>query len=308
MAYSKPLVSVIVNCRNGGSYLRNCIDSILDQTYKNIEVIFYDNNSKDNSKEIIFNYDSDLINYFYSHRNLSLGEARNMALKEATGEYVAFLDTDDVYLKDKISTQVEAMTKKDFEVSYSGYYEINSKGKILKKIKPRISSGYIFAKLLRRYDANIQTIMFKRELKDTFNLEFDKNLDFSCDGDFFLRLSLHKKILVLNNPLVKYRIHPGQYTKKNYSNVAKEFEITLKKLADEYSEKIKNHKDDFAFALKKLTYYEFLDELLKNNFNEALKKINIIKFYNYKYLLIWIFVNIFRNKKIILKILNRNEK
>ena len=47
---------------------------------------------------------------------------------------------------------------------------------------------------------------------------------------FFLRLSLHKKILVLNNPLVKYRIHPGQYTKKNYSNVAKEFEITLKSL------------------------------------------------------------------------------
>ena len=73
-------VSVIVNCHNGQEYLSKCIDSILNQKYENLEIIFYDNFSNDRSKEIISGFDDKRIKYFYSNNKLSLYQARNKAL------------------------------------------------------------------------------------------------------------------------------------------------------------------------------------------------------------------------------------
>ena len=74
-----PLVSVIINCFNGEKFLNNCIKSILNQTYQNFEIVFWDNNSEDKSKEIVMNFGDNRIKYFSSKIHLTLGNARNVA-------------------------------------------------------------------------------------------------------------------------------------------------------------------------------------------------------------------------------------
>ena len=96
---NKPLVSIIMNCRNGEKYLKQSIKSILCQSFHNWELIFWDNKSIDNSKKILFTFKDKRIKYFYSNKNIKLYEARNKAIKKASGKYITFLDVDDFWKK-----------------------------------------------------------------------------------------------------------------------------------------------------------------------------------------------------------------
>ena len=102
----KPLVSIIINCYNGEKYLKKSIQSILSQTYSNWEIIFFDNNSDDSSKKIVKKFSDNRIKYFYSKKTHSLYKARNIAISKSKGEYICFLDTDDIWLKDKLKIQL----------------------------------------------------------------------------------------------------------------------------------------------------------------------------------------------------------
>ena len=88
-------ISVIVNCHNGEKYLADCLESILKQKYKNLEIILYDNFSTDKSKIIANNFKDDRIKLFSSNKKLHLYDARNEAINNASGELIAFLDVDD---------------------------------------------------------------------------------------------------------------------------------------------------------------------------------------------------------------------
>ena len=104
-----PLVSVIMNCHNGEQFLKKSIDSIIQQNYKNWELIFFDNVSNDNSKKILKNYKDKRIKYFKSNKYLKLYAARNKAISYAKGKYISFLDTDDLWRKDKIKKQIRLL-------------------------------------------------------------------------------------------------------------------------------------------------------------------------------------------------------
>ena len=95
----QPLVSIIINCFNGQSYLKKSVSSILNQTYKNWEIIFWDNKSTDNSKKILKNFKDRRIKYFYSKKFNTLYKSRNLAIKKTKGNFVCFLDTDDFWKK-----------------------------------------------------------------------------------------------------------------------------------------------------------------------------------------------------------------
>ena len=96
-----PLVSIIMNCHNGEKYLKESLNSIVNQTYKNWELIFFDNNSNDNSKKILSSYENDQrIKYFKSIEFLKLYDARNKAIEQAKGEYITFIDTDDLWINE----------------------------------------------------------------------------------------------------------------------------------------------------------------------------------------------------------------
>ena len=107
---SELLVSIIINCHNGEKYLRNAIDSVFSQTYGSWEIIFWDNWSSDNSAEIARSYGS-VVKYFRSESFTSLYAARNYAIAKACGDYIAFLDCDDVWLCNKLEVQVAEVLK-----------------------------------------------------------------------------------------------------------------------------------------------------------------------------------------------------
>ena len=88
---SKELVSVIINCRNCQKFLRDCIDSVIDQSYRNLEIIIVDNQSSDDTKSIIHSFKDKRIKYFKTNDYISLGAARNFALSKSNGEFIAFI-------------------------------------------------------------------------------------------------------------------------------------------------------------------------------------------------------------------------
>ena len=128
-----PLVSIIMNCHNGEKFLRQSIKSVLHQSYKNWELIFYDNCSSDNSKQIIKNFKDKRIKYLHSKIFLNLYHARNKAIQNTKGKYITFLDTDDWWEKNKLKKQIDFVKKnKDVKILYTNcfiYYQKTKKKK-----------------------------------------------------------------------------------------------------------------------------------------------------------------------------------
>ena len=108
-----PLVSVVMNCFNGEKYLRFSLKSVLNQTYQNIEIIFWDNLSSDDSAKIVKNLKDKRIKYYRGDKFVNLYEARNLAIKKAKGDFITFLDTDDWWKKDKIEKQLQLYKMKE---------------------------------------------------------------------------------------------------------------------------------------------------------------------------------------------------
>ena len=108
----QPLVSVIVNCHNGEKFLKHCILSIINQSYRNWEIIFWDNKSTDKSIEIIKKFKDKRIKYFRSKKFEKLYRTRNLAIKRSKGKYICFLDTDDLWHKNKLKYQINLVKKK----------------------------------------------------------------------------------------------------------------------------------------------------------------------------------------------------
>jgi len=149
----KPLVSVIVNCHNGSIFLTDCIKSIINQTYTNWELIFWDNKSSDNSCEIIKKFKDKRIKIFKSKSYNTLYKSRNLAIDQCKGEYISFLDTDDMWTKNKLKEQVLEISKnKSIKMVYSNYYVyLYQKNKKFIKYKKKLPSGFIAQNALNNY-------------------------------------------------------------------------------------------------------------------------------------------------------------
>ena len=113
---AEPLVSILMNCYNGEKFLREAIGSVLAQTYSNWEVIFWDNQSTDQSAEIFKDYKDKRLKYFYSPKHTLLYDARNLAFEKSRGNYIAFLDVDDYWEESKLERQMNVF-KSDSNVA-----------------------------------------------------------------------------------------------------------------------------------------------------------------------------------------------
>ena len=127
MKNQQPLVSVIMNCHNGEKYLREAIDSVISQTYNNWELIFWDNHSTDKTSDIIKSYTDSRIYYYYTNTFTTLGKARNSAIDVSNGEIIAFLDADDIWLKEKLIKQIPLFRDKDIGIVICDSYSFNEK-------------------------------------------------------------------------------------------------------------------------------------------------------------------------------------
>jgi len=121
---NQPLVSVIMNCFNGEKYLKEAIHSVISQTYKNWELIFWDNQSKDESSEIFKSYKDKRLKYFFANQHTSLYKARNLAIEKSKGEYIAFLDTDDLWVREKLELQMDFFKNPEVGVVFTNAWII----------------------------------------------------------------------------------------------------------------------------------------------------------------------------------------
>lgn len=120
------LVSIIMPSYNTGKYIEKTIDSVLEQTYRNWELLIIDDSSNDNTDEVINPYLSDKrIQYIKNTKNSGAAFSRNYALRKARGRWIAFLDSDDLWMPEKLEKQIAFMKERQCRFSYTKYEEID---------------------------------------------------------------------------------------------------------------------------------------------------------------------------------------
>lgn len=124
------LVSIIMPSYNTASFIAESIQSVLEQSYKDWELIIVDDCSPDNTDDVVKPYLSDKrIRYLKNEKNSGAAVSRNRALREAKGKWIAFLDSDDLWMPNKLLKQISFMEKNDYHFSYTNYAEIDTEGK-----------------------------------------------------------------------------------------------------------------------------------------------------------------------------------
>ena len=234
---SSSLISVVMNCHNGEKYLRESLNSIINQTYKDWELIFFDNFSSDQSKKILKEFKDKRIKYFKSDKFINLYDARNLAVEKCNGNFISFLDTDDIWFNDKLEKQIE-LYKKDQNCSliYSNcniYDERKKTEKVF--VKNKLPQGNITQELLNNYRVGLLTILVKKEV--FINNAFNPNYNIIGDFDFVLKLSLNSKFAGVDKPLARYRRHNKNFSEKYLSMYIAEVRDWIKNNTNIYKEK-----------------------------------------------------------------------
>lgn len=214
----QPLVSCIIPTYNRANFVERAIQSVLNQTYKNIEVIVVDDGSEDNTKEVVLSIKNERIKYIRLHRNFGAAFARNVGIVNAEGEFIAFLDSDDYFLPEKIEKQVEAMmSDSSIGVCYTeAYYKLQS-GELIYKKSPRLK-GKIYEKIVSSLPylpyIHLPTLLIRRELLS--NLRFDETKKVMEDAKFIFELSKIAIFDFIPLPLCVFdrRIDPERLTRK----------------------------------------------------------------------------------------------
>jgi len=279
-----PLVSVIINCHNGQKFLDKSITSVLNQKYKNWEIIFYDNKSTDNSSAILKKYKDSRIKYFRSVKLHHLYKARNIAIQKSKGDYISFLDVDDWWFKNKLQIQINFFKKNpDLDVAYSNVLIFNQKKKTYRIFsKKKLYNGKITQDLINDFRMPILTTIIKKKIFK--KIKFNDRYTIIGDFDFFLRLSLSKKIKSIQEPLAYYRVHNSNLTSKRA-------DLTIKELEHWFT---KNNKNKDFNSINFIKLHKLIHDLkIRYNINKgnklvALKEIFKIPlfFSKFKYLLL----------------------
>ena len=202
-----PLVSVIMNCYNGENYLEEALESIFKQTITNWNLIFWDNCSTDKSKDIVDSFRSEKIKYFKSNKTTSLGLARKNALRECDGEIVAFLDTDDVRMPNKLECQIPILladSENGICISNTIFFSRKKERKLYTKPPPQ---GYVTNDLLNKYFISLETVVLKMEKIRNLDQDFSERYSHISDFDLLLRISAISKLTYCDKVLSKWRIH-----------------------------------------------------------------------------------------------------
>lgn len=201
MGKMKDLVSIIMPSYNTAPYIRNTIQSVLEQTYQNWELIIVDDCSEDNTDDVVAAIKDDRIKYFHNDRHSGAAVSRNRALREAKGRWMAFLDSDDLWMPEKLEKQISFMESNGYSFSYTKYQELdvdgNSTGVIItgpKKVTGTGMFNYCWPGCL--------TVMYDRNVIGLIQIE-----DIKKNNDYAMWLKVCRKAdcYLLEENLGKYR-------------------------------------------------------------------------------------------------------
>jgi glycosyltransferase involved in cell wall biosynthesis len=190
MDKSQPFISVIIPTYNREKYIKSTVDSVLAQTYKNYEIIVVDDGSKDSTKQILNQY-GDKIRYIYQV-NAGVHTARNVGIKASKGDWIAFLDDDNIWLADKLQKQVDCINRTSVEVCYTNFEIFNEERRWPAyqdkdgKIEKVITEPYAIF-LYGAPPLSISTLLAKKSLFEKTGY-FDETCEFDDDTRMMLEL------------------------------------------------------------------------------------------------------------------------
>ncbi len=286
----KPEISIIMNCHNGERFLEEALKSVLSQSFKNWELIFWNNRSTDKSEKIFKSFKDKRFKYFYTHKKVSLYHSRNAACKKANGKFIAFLDVDDLWFPNKLKLQLKKFKDKKVGLVYGKFYKINNENFLKKKHlinKENLPTGYITKELLQSYPVGLLTIMLRKSFlkkeKDIFRVKYN----YLGDLDFVLRFSLKHKFEAVQEPIAQYRQHQNQMQKKYYKTKSIQFNnwyeeiIKLKTFGNKENLRLFEEWNRFhntSTLIKTKKYKKALKNILKYPLNKNKFKLLIMLF------------------------------
>ena len=209
----KTIISVIMSVYNGEKYIREAIESIIKQKFKDFEFIIVNDGSQDNSLEIIKSYNDKRIKIINNEKNIGLTKSLNKALKIASGKYIARQDADDISLASRFEEQVSYLDKHQ-KVALLGtsIYRIDNNGKMVGKniatAKPTINDLF---KINHFYHGSV---MFKKEIVSQLG-GYNEQMRYSQDYEFWLRIANSFEVRNLMQLLYKFRYHGDNIRIKN---------------------------------------------------------------------------------------------
>ena len=271
------IVSIILPVYNSSQFLKESLESIINQTYSDIEIICVNDGSTDNSLEILESY-SDKITII-SQKNQGLASSLNAGIKQMQGKWFKWFSPDDVMYANAIETLVNMAKKSHNTIIYSNWEIINEKGNKLRNFSEsdynELSNFNYNVRLLDGQLINVNTTLIPSSLFDKCKI---RKLDdpVAIDYDFFLRSALffEIKFYLISEPLIKYRIHSNQLSHKNITKTLQYiFEIKNEilqqldsNIRDRYINELKQYQKTKPFKRKTL---EFGMKSLTSNFSWA---------------------------------------
>lgn len=203
-----PMVSVVIPTYNRAGLIRRAIESVLSQTYENYEIIVVDDGSTDNTKECVQTIGDDRVKYIKSPVNRGQANARNIGIRRAKGKYIAFQDSDDVWLPEKLEKQMKIMEQAEESVGmvYSMFEYQNAGEQTAVPYPPKelsldIKTGFIFPHLFAGNLVGMPTVLARKEVFDQVGM-FDTTLSCLEDFEMVLRIAREYNVEIAEEVLV----------------------------------------------------------------------------------------------------------
>jgi len=256
-------VSVIINVHNGEDFINEAISNVLLQTHKNIIIIIYDNCSSDLTPNICRKFGKK-INYYRSEEFLSLPEARNNAICLSDTEYIAFLDVDDLWCKDKIAIQLaNAKKKKNFCMSFTNSFTLSNGH--MKRNSPVVDFGHkantINQEIFLSNPIIFSSIFLSKDAYESVG-RFSINLKSSIDYDLYLRFAIVEGLDYVPDYLTIYRIHSNNLSKIQNIEACRDNISILRKYVKSHDVKLNLQRNICLYNFLKNRSQGRLDRLL----------------------------------------------
>jgi len=217
-----PIISICIPTYNRKDYLKETLDSISAQSYKDYEIVIVDDGSTDGTTEMIRQIDLPV--RYYWQENAGDAAARNKLIELAQGKYITFIDSDDLLMPDALERMMEVITcQKEDVVVYGPYLRIDENGNICGRCRRRLHSGYVTKYLFQDIFIHSCGSMFPRRILQ--HEAFDTSLKVCSDYDLWLRLSLKYRFIALPEPTFKRRRHSGNISRGSFANCKTELDV-----------------------------------------------------------------------------------
>jgi glycosyltransferase involved in cell wall biosynthesis len=232
---NNPLISVIIPMYNREKPIRYCLDSVVNQTYSKLEIIIVDDCSSDKSLEIVSTYRDDRLKIIKLAKNVGAQAARNRGIKEATADWIAFLDSDDEWFLDKIERQVKVLKEhgwNPFIVVHSDAILYDSINKIKGNFGiKKINGKCVFEELLISPAPLFQAILTSKVALESIGL-LDECVPSYQEWDTSIRLAEKCEFVYLDEPTFIYYLHQGETISKNLMRDIEGYEYIIGKFEE----------------------------------------------------------------------------